>query len=136
MLKSPHFSVPCCIPTPRSAGITHDVNPDLEVVDELHNEDNEKAAAVLHNAKQDKEQSAVKFEDKYQCKSSFSHRPAMEDKFVSGLVKYINEYERKESDDATRADDMWFVVTRRRPRKSSARGSRRRSRRGRCDARL
>jgi len=132
MLESPKFSVPCCIPTPRSAGITHDVNPDLEVVDELHSEDNEKAADVLPNAKQDKEQSAAK----YQCKSSFSHRPAMEDKFVSGLVKYINEYERKESDDAPRADDMWIVVTRRRPRKSSARSSRRRSRRGRCAARL
>ena len=136
MLKSPHFSVPCCIPTPRSAGMTHDVNPDLEVVDELHSEDNEKAADVLPNAKQDKEQSVNKFEDKYKCKSSFSPRPAMEDKFVSGLVKYIEEYERKESDDAPRADDMWIVVTRRRPRKSSARSSRRRSRRGRCDARL
>jgi len=136
MLESPKFSVPCCIPTPRSAGITHDVNPDLEVVDELHSEDNEKAADVLPNAKQDKEQSVNKFEDKYKCKSSFSPRPAMEDKFVSGLVKYIEEYERKESDDAPRADDMWIVITRRWPRKSSARSSRRMSRRGRCDARL
>lgn len=132
MLQSPKSFEPCCIPTPRSAGIIHDVNPDLEVVDELHTKDYEKIApAALSDIEQDNEQSAAKFED--QSKSSTSPRPTTEDMFISGLVQLINEYEMKKSDAAPRADDMWIVVTRRRPRRSSTRSSRR-PRRGRGDA--
>ena len=115
-------------PTLRSAGEAYYVNPDLLVVDEEkeHIKGSEKPAAILHNEKQDKMPASAKFGNKFQCKSSLYSRHG-EDKFVSGLVKFLNEHERKESDGAPSADDMWIVVTRRRSsRRSSRRSPRRR----------
>ena len=107
--------------------MTHDVNPDLEVVDEPHIKDNEKATTALHIVKQDKKQPPAKFEDKFQCKSSPYPRPS-EDKFMSGLVKFFNKYKGKEGEAAPRADELWIVVTRRRSARRSPR--RRSTRRG------
>ena len=112
-------------PTLRSAGKAYNVNPDLLVVDEEveHIMGSEKPAAILHNEKQDKMPAPAKFEDKYR----FSPYPRpSKDKFMSGLAKFINEYEEKEGEAAPRADELWIVVTRRR---SSRRSPRRRSRR-------
>ena len=102
------------------------MNPDLLVVDEKeHIKGSEKPAAILHNEKQDKMPAPAKFLNKFQCNSSLYPRHA-EDKFVSDLVKFLNEHERKESDGAPSADDMWVVVTRRRSsRRSSKRSPRR-----------
>ena len=114
-------------PTLRSAGEAYNVNPDLLVVDEEveHIKGSEKPAAILHNEKQDKMPAPAKFEDKYQCRFSPYPRPS-EDKSMSGLAKFINEYKGKKGDAALRADELWIVVTRRR---SSRRSPRRRSRR-------
>ena len=103
------------------------MNPDLLVVDEEveHIMGSEKPAAILHNEKQDKMPAPAKFEDKYQCRYSPYPRPS-KDKFMSGLAKFINEYEGKEGEARPRADELWIVVTRRR---SSRRSPRRRSRR-------
>ena len=110
MQKFQQSSVPCCIPTPRSVGTAFDVTPDLEVVD-----DNEKAANALRDAKKN------------------NYRLG-EDKFISGLVNFIDEYKRKECVASARADDLWILVTRRRPRASSARRTRSSSWRERGDA--
>jgi len=90
-----------------------------------HIKGSEKPAAILHNEKQDKMPAPAKFEDKYQCRFSPYPRPS-EDKSMSGLAKFINEYKGKKGDAAPRADELWIVVTRRR---SSRRSPRRRSRR-------